>query len=63
MKLKDISTLSKEEASLLFHLIKRRKNNPKQSKSSRMKSFIDMFGGMSGYNAPGGSGSVSPDTR
>lgn len=28
---------------------KRKKNNPKRSKTTRLGSFIDMFGGMAGY--------------
>jgi len=39
---------------------KKRKNNPKKSKTTKMNSFIDVFGGMVGTPAPGSDGSVDP---
>lgn len=35
--------------SVMFKAIKRKKNNPKKSKTTKLGSFIDVFGGMAGY--------------
>ncbi len=32
--------------------LKKKKNNPKPSKTTKMNSFIDVFGGMAGYGGP-----------
>jgi len=39
---------------------KKKKNNPKKSKTTKIGSFIDVFGGMSGIGAPGSGGDVNP---
>ena len=48
--------------SVMFKAIKRKKNNPKKSKTTKLDSFIDVFGGMAGYDSPSGKGSVNPTT-
>ena len=35
---------------VMFKAIKRKKNNPKKSKTTKIGSFIDVFGGMAGYS-------------
>jgi len=32
--------------------LRKKKNNPKPSKTTKMNSFIDVFGGMAGYGQP-----------
>lgn len=39
---------------------KKKKANPLKSKTTKMNSFIDVFGGMAGIDAPGQDGSVNP---
>lgn len=41
---------------VMFKAIKRKKNNPKNSKTTKMDSFIDVFHGIGGYDSPGKSG-------
>ncbi len=36
--------------------LKKKKNNPKPSKTTKMNSFIDVFGGMAGYDSPDNAG-------
>jgi len=36
-----------------FKARKKKKNNPAESKTTKMGSFIDVFGGMAGYSEPG----------
>jgi len=43
-----------------FKAAKKKKNNPKASKTTKAGSFIDVFSGMAGYDSPGGKGSVNP---
>ncbi len=37
---------------IMFKAIKKKKNNPRNSKTTKMDSFIDVFGGISGYESP-----------
>ena len=46
-----------------FKAKKKKKNNPKASKTTRFNSFIDVFGGMAGYDKPGSGGSVNPTAQ
>ncbi len=41
----------------MFMAKRRKKNNPKKSKTTKMNSFIDTFGGMAGYSTPDTTGS------
>lgn len=41
---------------------KKKKTNPKASKTTKLGSFIDMFGGIAGYPGPGDDGSVNATT-
>ncbi len=38
---------------VMFKAIKKKKNNPKKSKTTEIGSFIDVFGGLAGYDTPG----------
>ncbi len=40
----------------MFKAVKKKKNNPKDSKTTKLGSFIDTFGGMAGYQNPMRSG-------
>jgi hypothetical protein len=46
-----------------FKALKKKKNNPKKSKTTRKNTFIDVFGGMAGLDAPGGGGSINPTAQ
>ncbi len=41
----------------MFMAKRRKKNNPKKSKTTKMNSFIDTFGGLAGYSTPDTTGS------
>lgn len=43
-----------------FKALKKKKSNPKASKTTRMNTFIDVFGGMAGLDGTDGAGSVNP---
>ena len=45
-----------------IHAKKRKENNPKVSKNTKIKTFIDVFGGMAGYSSPNAHGR-GHDTR
>ena len=40
--------------------LKKKKNNPVKSKTTKLNSFIDVFGGMAGISEPGSNGSINP---
>jgi len=42
---------------VMFQAKRRKKSNPKKSKTTKMNSFIDTFGGMAGYSTPDTTGS------
>jgi len=63
MKLADISKPADEKIKILFHLLKRRKNNPTKGKKPKVGSFIDSMDSMAGYPSPESPGSVNPDTN
>ncbi len=41
---------------VMFKAMKKKKNNPKKSKTTASNSFIDVFGGLAGYDNPSGGG-------
>jgi len=55
--------LSPEDKAMEVQFIARRKkkNNPKESKTTKMNSFIDVFGGMAGYSSTRSRGSINPN--
>ena len=50
MKLKDLFGTQKG-GRIAFHADKRKHKNPVPSKTTKLNSFIDVFGGMAGYSA------------
>jgi hypothetical protein len=54
MKALEIVGMTDKEVKTKLHTMRRKKNNPVKSRTTKLDSFIDVFGGMSGY---GGSSS------
>jgi len=62
MKLCEVMLSPEDKAmEVKFHAKRKKKNNPVKSKTTKMNSFLDVFGGMAGYSSPGGGGSVNPN--
>lgn len=50
MKLCEVmQTANDKRIEIIFRAVKKKKNNPKKSKTTKLDSFIDTFGGMAGY--------------
>lgn len=53
MKLCEVMQSAKDKRTeVMFRAVKKKKNNPKESKTTRLGSFIDTFGGMDNYQNP-----------
>ena len=63
MKLLEILSAEDKKIKSYLHALRRKKNNPKKSKTTSKDSFIDTTGGMVYYETPGSAGSVNPSTR
>lgn len=54
MKLCEVMQSAKDKKTeVMFKSAKKKKNNPKESKTTKLGSFIDTFGGMGGYPTGG----------
>lgn len=68
MQLKDLLGLDikdirvAKQKSVLRHALKKKKTNPKESRTDDMNNFVDVFGGMAGYNGDS-DGSVIDDSH
>jgi len=61
MKLCEVIHATTKRSIIDIHAKKRRKSNPKKSKTTALTSNIDVFGGMVGYDDPGSeTGSINP---
>lgn len=50
MKLCEVMLSPEDKAmEVKFHAKRKKKNNPIKSKTTKMNSFLDVFGGMAGY--------------
>ena len=63
MKLFEIISASDKRTRVKLHALKRKKKNPIESKTTSLNSFIDVFGGMAGYDSTSQAGTVNPDTN
>lgn len=63
MKTLEIVEVSDAEVKVALSLLKRKKRKPTESKKRKVGSFIDMFGGMTGYVEPVNGTIVSSDTK
>ncbi len=53
MKLCEVMQSAEDKKTeIMFTATKKKKNNPKKSKTTKIGSFIDVFGGMAGYQTP-----------
>jgi hypothetical protein len=60
MKLDEVLAADDKLAVVKLGALKKKKNNPVKSKTTKMNSFIDMFGGMAGYGNARSAGSINP---
>jgi len=60
MKLSEVLSADDKLTLVKFKTTKKKKNNPIKSKTTKMNSFIDVFGSMAGYSEPRTKGSVNP---
>ena len=63
MKLNEVISADDKSKVMAIKAKRRKKNNPKPSKTTKLNSFIDVFGGMSGYDSPEQKGTVNPSTN
>jgi len=60
MKVDEVLAADDKLTLVKFKATKKKKNNPIKSKTTKMNSFIDVFGSMVGYNEPRTKGSINP---
>ena len=63
MKILEIFSATDKRTLIKLHARKRKKKNPIESKTTSLGSFIDVFGGMAGYDSTSQAGTVNPDTN
>jgi len=60
MKIDEVLAADDKLSVIKIKAAKKKKANPIKSKTTKLKSFIDVFGGMAGISAPGSAGDINP---
>lgn len=60
MKLNEVLAADDKLTVVKIKAVKKKKNDPIKSKTTKMNSFIDVFGGMAGLDKTDSAGSVNP---